>query len=109
MTTGESVRVVEVARRQTIGDLLRRTARRHPEKLAIVHGDVRQTFAGLDETVNRAANAIRARGVAKGERIAILSHNSYEFVVCYFALARLGAISVPINFSLTAEEVAYVL
>ena len=47
--------------------------------------------------------------MAAGDRIAIFSHNNHAFVVCYFALARLGAVSVPINFMLGPDEVGYVL
>jgi fatty-acyl-CoA synthase len=100
---------VATARRHTIGDLLRRSALRHPDKLAIVYRDVRQTYAELDDTVNRTASALIERGVGKGDRIAILSHNSHGFVVGYLALAKLGAISVPINFMLGPGEVAYIL
>ena len=70
---------------------------------------MRQTYAELDEVVNRAANALAARGVVKGDRIAILSHNHHAYVVLVFATARLGAILVPINFMLKADEVAYIL
>lgn len=97
------------ARSQALGDLLHRSAARHPDKLALVHRDVRQSYAELDATVNRTANALRARGVAKGDRFAMLSHNSHQFVVVHLALARLGAISVPINFMLKGDEVAFVL
>ena len=45
----------------------------------------------------------------RGDRVAVFSHNCREFVVVYFALAKLGAISVPINFMLNAEEVAFIL
>ncbi|TDE41721.1 long-chain-fatty-acid--CoA ligase [Nonomuraea mesophila] len=96
-------------RRHAIGDLLRRSAARYPAKTAIVYGDVRQTYADLDLMVNRTANALAARGVGKGDRFAVLSHNNHAFVVAYFALARLGAISVPINFMLGSDEVAYIL
>ena len=91
-----------------IGDLLRRSAARAPTKTAIVYGETRQTFTELDETVNRTANAIAALGVRKGDRVAILSHNNHGFVVAFYALARLGAISVPVNFMLNAEEVGYI-
>ena len=101
--------LVARARRQSIGDLLRRTAARRPDTTAVVFGDLRQTYAELDATVNRMANALTARGVAQGDRIALLSHNHHAYVVAWFALARLGAISVPINFMLNATEVAYVL
>ncbi|TYB65370.1 acyl-CoA synthetase [Nonomuraea sp. PA05] len=96
-------------RQHGIGDLLRRTAARHPAKTAVVFGDLRQSYADLDLAVNRTANALAARGVGKGDRFAVLSHNNHAYVVAYFALARLGAISVPINFMLGAEEVAYIL
>ncbi|QKZ16041.1 acyl-CoA synthetase [Streptomyces chartreusis] len=96
-------------RSASLGDLLRRSAARAPDKTAIVHHDLRQTYAELDETVNRTANALAARGVSKGDRIALLSHNNHAFVVLYFALARLGAVSVPINFMLTAGEIGYIL
>ncbi|SEL85795.1 acyl-CoA synthetase [Nonomuraea pusilla] len=96
-------------RRNAIGDLLRRSAARYPGKTALIHGDLRQSYADLDLTVNRAANALAARGVRKGDRFALFSHNNHAFVVAYFALARLGAISVPINFMLGPDEVAYIL
>ena len=100
---------VEHARRQTIGDLLRRSAAREPAKTALVFADRRWTFAELDGAVNRTANALDARGVTRGDRIAVLAHNCDSFVIVYFALARLGAVSVPINFMLGAAEVGYVL
>jgi fatty-acyl-CoA synthase len=97
------------ARRHGIADLLRRTALREPDRTAIVYRDLRQSYAELDAMVSRAAGALAARGVAAGDRIAIFSHNNHAFVVCYFALARLGAVSVPINFMLGPAEVGYVL
>ena len=97
------------ARRQGIGSLLARTAKKYGGKLAVVHRDTRRTFAELDADANRVANALVARGVRRTQRVAILSHNSYAFVVAYFALARIGAISVPVNFNFTADEVRYAL
>jgi fatty-acyl-CoA synthase len=97
------------ARSEAIGDLLRRSAARDPGKTAIVYRDLRQTYAELDATVNRTAAALAARGIGPGDRVVLFSHNNHAFVVAYFALARLGAVSVPVNFVLTADEVAYVL
>lgn len=96
-------------RRQTIGDLLARSRARSPRKLAIAHDGLRQSYEEFDDTVNRAANALRARGVRQSDRVVILSHNSHAFAVAYFALARVGAISVPVNFMLTAPDVAFIL
>ena len=97
------------ARRQSLGDLLGRSARRYPDKVAIIFRELRQTYAELDVQVNRVANALAVRGVSRGDRVAMFSHNNHAFVVVHFALARLGAISVPINFMLGPDEVAYVL
>ena len=97
------------ARRHSLADLLHRTARREPDRTAVVYRELRQTYAELDAVVSRTAGALAARGVAAGDRIAIFSHNNHAFVVCYFALARLGAVSVPINFMLGPDEVGYVL
>ncbi|MFI6922829.1 acyl-CoA synthetase [Nonomuraea spiralis] len=96
-------------RQHTIGDLLRRSAARFPAKTAVIYGNIRQSYADLDREVNRTANALAARGVTKGDRFALFSHNNHAFVLAYFALARLGAISVPINFMLGPREVAYIL
>jgi fatty-acyl-CoA synthase len=100
---------VRRARRQSIGSLLARTALKYGAKLAVVHRDTRRTFAELDADANRVANALAAREVVRNQRVAIYAHNSYAFVVAYFALARLGAISVPVNFNFVASEVRYVL
>jgi fatty-acyl-CoA synthase len=100
---------VATARRQTIADLLRRSAVRHPARTAIVDGETRVTYAELNTAVDRAANALAERGLAKGDRLALLGHNSLGFVITYFASARLGLICVPINYMLGADEVAYIL
>src|ERR1700756_3517162 len=61
---------IDTARSHGIGDLLRRSAARRPGKLALVCGDWRETYAELDRAVNRLANALTARGIASGERVA---------------------------------------
>lgn len=100
-------------RSQTLGDLLRRTAARLPGKPAIRCGHIAWTYAEFDAVVNRLANGL-AEGragapVTAGDRVAVLSRNSHAFAALRFALARLGAVLVPINFMLNADEVAYVL
>ena len=97
------------ARRHGLGDLLWRSARRTPQKTALVYRDSRWRYADLDDAVNRTANALRAHGIVQAERVALLSHNNDVFVVLQFALARIGAIMVPINFMLKAGEVSYIV
>ena len=98
-----------ITRRQTLADLLRRTAIRLPNKLAIHCGDTRWTYAEFDALVTRLAAGLAQRGIAHGDKVAVLARNSHGFAALRFALARLGAVLVPINFMLKADEVAYIL
>ncbi|MBI1395676.1 MAG: long-chain-fatty-acid--CoA ligase [Betaproteobacteria bacterium] len=100
---------VSRTRRHGLGELLWRSARRTPHKRALAYRDRRWTYEQLDAAVNRVAQSLLARGVAKGDRVALLSHNNDAFVLVHFAVARLGAILVPINFMLKGPEVAYIL
>ncbi|MFZ9511597.1 MAG: AMP-binding protein [Burkholderiaceae bacterium] len=97
------------ARQQNISDVLRRTAQRMGDKPAIVFDGVSWTYAETDAICNRVAHSLVARGVQPGDRVAILSRNSSSFVALRFALARIGAILVPINFMLNASEIAFIL
>jgi fatty-acyl-CoA synthase len=101
--------LVQEARQQTLGDLPRRTARRSPDKIAVIDGETRLTFAELDAAVDRVAAALHARGLAARDRLALLCHNSWQFVVLDFACARAGVVLVPVNFMLGADEIAFIL
>ena len=94
---------------QTIADLLRRTARRMRNSPAITCGLHHWTYGEFDDVVERVAAGLQGHGVTKGDRVAVLARNSHAFAALRFALARLGAVLVPVNFMLKAEEVAFVL
>ena len=98
-----------IVHRQTLTDLLRRSAKRVPSKLAIVCGDTRWSYREFDAVCERVAAALAERGIVKGSRVAVLARNSHAFAALRFALARLGAVLVPINFMLKPEEAAYIL
>jgi fatty-acyl-CoA synthase len=95
--------------RQTLGDLLRRTAKRLPSKLAVRCGEVAWSYAQFDEICNRVAAGFEAQGVNQGDRVAIIARNSHAFAAVRFALARLGAVLVPINFMLSTAEARFIL
>jgi len=92
-----------------LGDLLGRHARRRPDRTAYVIDARRVTYGELDALANRLAHVLRAHGVARGDRVATLAANRVEYPGIYFALARLGAIHVPVNFRWRAGEVRYAL
>jgi len=80
-----------------------------PAKEAVVDGDRRFSYRELNRRVNRLANALLELGLRNGDRMAILSYNRVEFIEVIMAAAKLGLILVPLNWRLTAAELAYIL
>jgi len=100
---------VALARRHSLADLLRRSAARYPDRVAVIDGPRARTYAELDAEASRIANALHARGLGVGDRIALLSRNSLEYVQVVFGVARSGGVLVPINFMLGGSEAGYIL
>ncbi|TDD63099.1 AMP-dependent synthetase [Kribbella antibiotica] len=86
-------------------DLLRDTARRHGDRVALVDGDRRLTWAELDAAVETAARGFAAAGLVPGYRVILLVANSIEFVTSYLGVLRSGLVAVPLNTGLTKPEV----
>jgi fatty-acyl-CoA synthase len=80
-----------------------------PDSVAIRFNGDSITWAQLDDRLHRLAAGLGARGVRKGDRVAILMTNRPEFVEIALAATAIGAIAVPMNFRLAPEEVAYIL
>ena len=96
-------------RGMTMSDQLARWARRTPDVSALRFEGAGLTYGELDDRVTRLARALAERGVGVGDRVAVLALNAMEVWEAYLAGVRLGAIVVPVNFRLVADEVAYVL
>ncbi len=84
-------------RPKSVHEMLSNAVARRPDAVALICGDVSVTYAGLDDLVGRVAGGLRALGVEKDDRVALVIGNSIEFIVVMFAVARLGAVSVPLN------------
>lgn len=93
----------------TLASALENAAERVPERTALVFGDLRQTYAELDATVNRVASVLADAGLAAGERCAVMGVNTPGFVYALFATAKLGGIFVPVNPRSAPPEVAHIL
>jgi acyl-CoA synthetase (AMP-forming)/AMP-acid ligase II len=78
--------------------MLLRNVQENPDKLAVVFGDRRYTYRAFNERVNRLGNALLKEGVRKGDKVAYLLNNCSEFAEISFALSKIGALSVPLNF-----------
>jgi acyl-CoA synthetase (AMP-forming)/AMP-acid ligase II len=92
-----------------LGNILRRSAARFPDKTALIFKERRMTYQELDRRVNRLANGFLKMGVQKGDRLAVLLHNCPEFIEIYFACTKSGAVFVPINNLLKETELARII
>jgi acyl-CoA synthetase (AMP-forming)/AMP-acid ligase II len=90
-----------------LGRLLSDTARRLPERTALVWREASWNWAELDGRVNALVAALKVAGIAKGDRILVQSRNSNQLFESLWATWKLGAVWVPTNFRLTPPEVAY--
>jgi acyl-CoA synthetase (AMP-forming)/AMP-acid ligase II len=95
----------------TMGALLDWTVERFGDREALNFFDdgTSVTWREYRAMVDRAANALRARGIGKGAHVALLMPNCIEFPVIWLALGKLGAVLVPVNIGYTARELRYVL
>jgi fatty-acyl-CoA synthase len=90
-------------------ETLRRAVRLYPKKKAIVCGENRWEYQAFDERVGRLAQHLRSSGIMKNDQVALLHPNCHYFLESYYAIARIGATSIPINYRLSPGEIAFVL
>ena len=111
LTVGATARS-EMLGRATIGDQLRRHAQHDPDREAIVYygpDGLRSVigYADLNERVNRVANALADLDVGRGDVVAVMSRNSVDYMVIWFAALKLGAALTGLNFTFTETEISY--
>ncbi len=92
----------------TLADAVATHARLNPNKLGARDSHRELSFASWHERATRLANGLLGLGLEKGDRVALLAYNCVEWMEIYAALARAGLVAVPINFRLTAPEIAYI-
>jgi acyl-CoA synthetase (AMP-forming)/AMP-acid ligase II len=92
---------------QQIGDLIRRAGRCFGAAPALIEDERQVSFAEFDGLTDRLGNALLARGLQPGDRVAVLMPNGIDGVVVYYALAKAGLVRVPLNVRETLHEHAY--
>lgn len=93
----------------TFASLIREHAAARPDAPALTFEGQTQSFAGLHEASSRIAQALIARGIGKGDRVAVLSRNRAEFFETIVAASKLGAVLVGLNWRLAPREIAEIL
>jgi len=92
-----------------VGDIIRRTAADYPDKLGLVFGDEVFTWEQVNRRVNRLAHGLLGLGLAKGDRVAILSRSCHQYIEFYFAVAKAGLVGVPLNSMLLPAELEFII
>ena len=88
---------------------LERSAYIYPDRLAVVHGQRRYTWKEVDERARRLASALKAKGVRKGDTVAVVLNNTPEMYEAHFGVPATGAVLNTINTRLDAEAIAFIL
>ncbi|MBU0973395.1 MAG: AMP-binding protein, partial [Proteobacteria bacterium] len=83
------------------------SAKEFPGKKAIIFGDKSFTFAQVSAMVNKIANALKQKGIQKGDKVALSCLNLPYFPMIYYAILKTGAVVVPLNVLLKGREIAY--
>ncbi|WP_252511232.1 class I adenylate-forming enzyme family protein [Phreatobacter aquaticus] len=106
---GDRVIACFAERPTSVHGMIAEALARNPDGEAVVCGDERLTYRSLVERGEAVARALAARGIASGDRVAVLVGNRIEFVVILVACGRIGAIMVPMGIRLQTPEIAHIL
>jgi fatty-acyl-CoA synthase len=90
-------------------DFARRARKLYGKREAVVDGELRLTYEQFFERCDRWSAALRELGVRQGDRVAIISPNTHSMLESFYAVPQLGAVIVPINYRLAAEDFAYLI
>jgi len=93
----------------SVGKIVSKRAMLTPDRIAIIYEDTPITYRALNDEVNRVCHFFQEKGLRKGDRVAVDLLNCPQFLVCYFAAAKLGLIFVPLIFRLVSRELEYQL
>jgi fatty-acyl-CoA synthase len=90
-------------------EFMRRTRRLHASREAVVDGDLRLTYAQFFDRCDRWSAALQRLGVMQGDRVATIAPNTHAHLEAFYAVPQLGAVLVPINYRLVADDFAYII
>ena len=90
-------------------ELIDANAERYPDKIALSGMEMEISFKQVKEKSEQAAACFQARGITKGDAVALMSQNTFDFVFSFFGILKAGGVAVPVNHKLTAGEVDYIL
>ena len=92
-----------------IHHFLEHSAARFPDKVALIHEDVRATYGQINSQANQLADWLIAQGVVPGDRVVLILDNGLEYVVAYYGALKAGAVAVPLSNDVKPSGLQYFL
>ncbi len=92
-----------------INHFLELSAQRYPNKNAVYYKNQWLSFCEIDLLANKMGNYLKSNGIQRGDRVALLYENSFNYIICYYAILKIGAITVALNTQTTTNELIYLL
>src|SRR5256884_363311 len=90
-------------------EFMRRTRRLHPQREAVVDGNLRLSYEQFFDRCDRWSAALQRMGVRQGDRVAYIAPNVHQQLESFYAVPQIGAVLVPVNYRLTADDFAYII
>jgi len=90
-------------------EFARRARKLYPERVAVVDGDARWTYAHFLDRCDRWSAVLQKLGIKSGDRVAYLSQNTHAQLESFYAVPQIGAVLVPLNYRLTADDFVYLI
>src|SRR5216117_4069060 len=90
-------------------EFARRTRKLYPEREAVVDGDLRLSYEQFFDRCDAWSAALQALGVKQGDRVAYIAPNTHAQLESFYAVPQIGAVLVPLNYRLTADDFAYLI
>jgi len=92
-----------------VNNFLEYAAEKFPAKEAVWYKDEWMTYAAIDELANKVANYLKSIQIKRGDRVALLYENSFDYIINYYAILKVGAITVALNTEMTSDSLTYLL
>jgi long-chain acyl-CoA synthetase len=92
-----------------VHEFLELSARQYPDRRAAWYKDEWKTFAELDAMANQVGNHLKEHGIGRGDRVALLYENSFDYIAAYYGILKAGAVTVALNTETTSDALRYLL
>ena len=90
-------------------DWKRRAVKYYPQKTAVIDGEKEFTYEAFGQRVDQLSTALHQAGIVKGDHVAVMMPNTHYMLECFYGICQLGAVMVPLNYRLSAEDLEYII